>query len=212
MRAGNPDRLNIQPLNNKALYTRGEDLRALLEKSHNCKGTIKMNEVKDKRAEHVRCVKVYCPTCKMTSYVNQDEGTTFREEPVTSTNRTFAFASDVAGLDFEQLKLFCSILGIPGPPDSYDTVHQGAIHSTLLKHIKNRLAANRKHSFDNASHHANGKAIIAVKTDGTYQKRGDCRRGYTSKIGVVLLTDAYSGKFLDFQSHDKVLPHLHPTF
>ena len=78
-----------------------------------------MNEVNDKRAGHVHCLKVYCPTYKMTSYVNQDEGTSFRQEPVTSTDGTFA--SDVAGLDFEQLKLFCSILDIPGPPDSYNT-------------------------------------------------------------------------------------------
>ena len=75
----------------------------------------------------------------MTSYVNQDEGTSFRQEPVTSTDGTFA--SDVAGLDFEQLKLFCSILDIPGPPESYDTVNQRVIHSTLLKHTENRLAA-----------------------------------------------------------------------
>ena len=49
MRAGNLDCLNIQPLNNKGLYIRGEDLRALIEKWHNCEGTIKLNEVKDKR-------------------------------------------------------------------------------------------------------------------------------------------------------------------
>ena len=61
-------------------------------------GEIKLNEVKDNRAGHIHCVKVYCPTCKMTSYVNQNEGTSFREEPVTSTNQTFA--SDVAGLNF----------------------------------------------------------------------------------------------------------------
>ena len=97
----------------------------------------------------------------------------YREESVTSIN--WSFASDVVGLDYEQLKLFCSILGIPGPPDSYDTVHQGLIHSTLLKHIEYRLAVNRKHSFDKASQKVDGKAIISVKTDGTYQKRGDCR-------------------------------------
>lgn len=44
-----------------------------------------------------------------------------------------------------------------------------------------------------------GKAIIALKTDGTYQKRGHCRRGYISKIGVVLLIDAHSGKFLVYR-------------
>ena len=57
----------------------------------------------------------------MTSYVNKNKGTSFREEAVASTNQTFVFASDVAGLDFEQLKLFCIILDIQGPPDSNDT-------------------------------------------------------------------------------------------
>ena len=55
----------------------------------------------------------------------------------------------------------------------------------------------------------NGKGVIAVKTDGTYQKRGDCRRGYSSKIGVVLLTGAYSGKFLNYKVMTK-LTHVHP--
>ena len=41
--------------------------------------------------------------------------------------------------------------------------------------------------------------MIAVKTDRTYQKRGDCRRGYSSKICVVLLMEAYGGKFLDYR-------------
>ena len=195
----------VKPLHNKGIYLKGNDLRNLLVKWHPCGEAVELEEVTNKRAGHVRCIKVSCKRCQLESYL-QSGGVEaekikpcYREEPVTSINRSFAFASDVAGLDFEQLKLFCSILDIPGPPDSYDTVHQGVIHSTLLKQIKTRLAANRKHSFDNALQHVNGKAIVSVKTDGTYQKRGDCRRGYTSKIGVVLLTDAYSGKFLDFR-------------
>ena len=92
-------------------------------------------------------------------------------------NRSFAFASDVAGFDFEQLKLLCSILDLSGPPDSYDTTHQGVIHSTLLQHSQTRLVANRKHSFDNALCHKNGKTVIAVKTDSS-------KRGVIADVGT----------------------------
>ena len=46
---------------------------------------------------------------------------------------------------------------------------------------------------------SNQTGMIAVKTDGTYQKRGDRKRGYMSKVAVITLTDAKSGKFLDFR-------------
>ena len=33
-----------------------------------------------------------------------------------------------------------------------------------------------------------GIAIIPVKTDGANQKREDTKKGYTSKLGIILLT------------------------
>ena len=48
-----------------------------------------------------------------------------------------------------------------------------------------------------------GKAVIAVKSDGSYQKKVGCRGGYTSKIGVILLTDAHDGKFLVYSNLTK---------
>lgn len=86
---------------------------------------------------------------------------------MTLTSRTFAL--DVAGLDFEQLKLFCSILDIPGPPDPYNMVHQRVIHSTLINHIKNYLAVISKHLFDNVLQHVGSKTVISIITDGIYQ-------------------------------------------
>ena len=94
-----------------------------------------MEEIKSKRAGLVRCIKVSCSYFKLDSYMNQGEGTSYREKIVTSNNCSFAFGSDVAGLDFDQLRLLCSILDIPGPPDSFDTLHQRVIHQTLMEHI-----------------------------------------------------------------------------
>ena len=75
-----------------------------------------MKENTKKRAGHIRCIKVSCKRCQLESYMQSCSvkiRPCYREEPVASKNRSFA--SDVAGLDFELLKLFCSILG---PPDS----------------------------------------------------------------------------------------------
>ena len=61
-----------------------------------------------------RCLNASCKRCQMESYLQSGGFETeeikpnYREKPVTSINRSYA--SDVAGLDFEQLKLFCSIL------------------------------------------------------------------------------------------------------
>ena len=178
-------------LGNKALYIKGQDLKSLLMQWHQCKGDISLKDYKNKRAGHLRCVKV-------TTFINkQHHKSCYREREIKEVNT--AFASDVASLDFHQLKLFGGILDIPGPPDSYDSMHQDLIHRNLLKLIQIRLAENRKHSYDDALCHKSEKAVIAVKTDGIYQKRGDCKRGYSSEIGVVLLLYAYSGKFLDYR-------------
>ena len=56
---------NIQPLENRRLYIRGDNLKALIEKWHSFDKEIKLNEVKDTRAGLVHYIKVYCPTCKM---------------------------------------------------------------------------------------------------------------------------------------------------
>ena len=99
----------------------------------------------NKRADRVRCIKVSCKRCQLESYLQsggvetEEIKPSYREEHVTSIN--WCFASHVAGLDFKWLKVFCSILNIPGPPDSYDTLYQVVIHSTLLKQIENRFSS-----------------------------------------------------------------------
>ena len=75
----------------------------------------------------------------MESYVNEGEVTRYRVKPVTSINFSFAFTSDVADLNFDQLKLLCGILDIPRPLDSFDTLHQRMIHHTLMEHIEKHL-------------------------------------------------------------------------
>ena len=39
---------------------------------------------------------------------------------------------------------------------------------------------------------------IAIKCDGTYQKRGDRSRGYTSKLGITVIFDADTDLPLDY--------------
>ena len=189
----------------KAFCLTGNELLATLKKVHWCCQTssdcLRLVEVEEERSGHVRALKVICSNCNLNTYVDENperKATSFRES--VTTNRKYAFAADCAGMDFEQLKTFCAIINIPGPPDSYDSVHQEVIYKTVMTNLNNILKENRAHSFENSQRKsADGKGIIAVKTDGTYQKRGDVRRGYTSKIAVVLLTDAYTGRFLDFR-------------
>ena len=189
----------------KGVYLTGDQLLNTLRKVHGCckvsPDFLTLVEVAEERAGHSRALKVLCRNCDLDVYVDKDpsrKATTFRES--TATNRAFAFAADVAELDFEQLKLFCGMLNIPSPPDSFDSVHQAVIYDEVQNTVRKMMEENRAHSYQQSAHKtADGRAIIAVKTDGTYQKRGDRRRGYTSKIAVVTLTDAYTQRFLDFR-------------
>ena len=96
------------------------------------------------------------------------------------------------------MKLLCSILDIPGPPDGYDEVHQEEIYQTLLKEIHKRFEENREISKATHQKDSDGIVLVSVKCDGTYQKRGDGRRGYASKVVIVLLCDAVTDKYLDY--------------
>ena len=129
-------------------------------------------------------MKVICDHWTLNTYVDANQGrthTTFTEG--VKTNTKMAFAANLTGIDYEQLKLFCSILNIPAPPDSYDTLHQQEIYAKVKAHIDDILEANRKEAYEKAiGYKADGTGLIAVKTDGTYQKRGDRKRGYTSKV------------------------------
>lgn len=63
--------------------------------------------------------------------------TTFRE--VTTTNTSLAFAADCIGIDQHQLSMFCGIIDLPGPPDSYTSYHQDVIFKALTEQIDERL-------------------------------------------------------------------------
>ena len=150
---------------------------------------------------HYRCLKVECTKCKLDIFVDDDphkEGVYFREH--THDNRRFAFAASCVGMDFNELSLLCSILNIPGPPDSFDSVHRDAIHKLMEEQITEKLNENRRLSKEtHAKDNSDDLVSISVKTDGTYQKRGDRSRGYTSKVGVVLITHAVTDRALDFE-------------
>ena len=167
-----------------------------------CKENSECLQVKDNpemKQGHFRCLKVLCSKCDLDIYVDEDpqrDSFSFREHKLD--NRRFAFGADCVGLDFESLKLLCSLLDIPGPPDSYDYLHQSEIHEALKKQIQKKLKENREESWELHPKDEEGIAMVAVKTDGTYQKRGDTRRGYNSKVGIVLLCDGITNKFLDY--------------
>ena len=62
-----------------------------------------------------------------------------------------------------------------------------------MKLIMTKLQENRKAARDfYRKEEAEEEDVVSimVKTDGTYQKRCDRNRGYTSKVGVILITDA----------------------
>ena len=156
-------------------------------------------EIPEQRQGHFRCLKVKCRSCSLDIFVDDEphrSGYSFRERKLD--NRRFAFGADTVGLDFEQLQFLCDILDIPGPPDSYDEVHQEQIHQLLKAEIEKKFEENRRESWELHPKDDDGIAMIAVKTDGTYQKRGDGRRGYSSKVGIILLCDALTNKYLDY--------------
>ena len=87
---------------------------------------------------------------------------------------------------------------MPGPADSYDKLHQKEIRNYLMKKVSAMLAENRLETFDNSK--KDGEyGVCVIKTDGTYQKRSTVGKGYTSKIGVIVVSDALSGKMLDYE-------------
>ena len=65
--------------------------------------------------------------------------------------------------------------------------------------IQQKLNSNREESRKTHPENKNGISLASVKTAGTYQKRGDRRRGYTSKIGLIFIIDAITGHMLDYR-------------
>ena len=144
-----------EPLGDKCVYLHGKALLETLQNTHPCckknkTDCLKLIEMVNERQGIMRSLRVICSKCSLDIYVDDPTrtNTTFWEglQP----NTTVTFASDVAGIDFEQLKLFCSILNIPGPPDSYDSLHQTQIHERLKQYVDRLLEANRKEALENA--------------------------------------------------------------
>lgn len=129
-------------------------------------------ELEKERAGIFSSLKAYCAACGYSGYIDDAKraGTSFREG--VSLNTALCLASNVVGLDFNSLGRFCHILGLDGPPDSWDDVYQRKIWETLSTMIdeqlgKNRLEAHRSRGSDGGS-----PVQISIKADGTYQKRG----------------------------------------
>ena len=118
----------------------------------------------------------------------------FREHKLD--NHRFAFGADNVGLDFEQLQLLCDVLDIPGPRSSHDELHQEEIHRQLTVEIEKRFEANRKESWEIHPKDDEGIAMIAVKVDGIYQRIGDQQHGYWTNVGIILLCDAITNKYI----------------
>lgn len=190
---------NLVPFENKNVLLSSAALINTLNAVHNCDGELIITEDLSKKQGHYRRLNVKCSSCDVDYFVDEEplkKEVSFREHKLD--NRRMAFAADCVGLDFNDLELLCSILNIPGPPDSYDNLHQEEIEKVLIMKINERFEKNRQLSRETHPKDDAGITILPVKTDGTYQKRGDTRRGYTSKVGIVLLADAVTDKYLDF--------------
>ena len=185
------------------VFVTGTALLETMNAVHSCGDGCRLEiyEELDYRQGHFQRLNIVCNLCDLNIYLEDDphkppKNLTSREH--VKDNNRFAFAADVIGIDQAQLKLFCSVLDIPGPPDSYDYVHQKKIEATLNEQMQKKLEENREHSQTIHPVGEGGNHVIAVKTDGTYEKRGDRTRGYTSNVGIILLCDANTDRFLDF--------------
>ena len=169
------------------------------EQMHTCLDgpDIKLFEIPSLRQGHMKSFKVRCNSCKKETYINNGNTAkpTFRESK--DANRRFTFAADCAGLDKADVEMLCEILDIGKPPDSYYSLHQNEICNYLVEKLEEKFNKNRAESKDLHPKDIVGIALIPVKVDGTYQRRGDRKRGYTSKIAVVILLDATTNRFLD---------------
>ena len=178
---------------------------SLVEKLHSCcpKSGVSVREVASERSGHDSAIQFNCSSCDLSFYLNDPDRhkTSFRESK--KINTTFAFGATVTGLDFVTLKKLCAILGIDGPPDSFDQVYINEIHSKLTSEIEKKLTENRLISFTSRNSDPSKPTKIFVKADGTYQKRGDRSRGYTSKFGIAVLFDADTNLPIDFHVHSK---------
>jgi len=105
-------------------------------------------------------------------------------------NQSFALAAGLSGLDKAGLDRFCAIIGINGPSSSFDSVHQSRIYSVLSAEIDRKLRENRLLLHTSRGSDDTSPLKITISADGTYQKRGDRSRGYTSKLGIILIFDA----------------------
>ena len=117
----------------------GKTLLNTLNAVHCCPSnlpdTLTLEEDVKKVQGHFRCLNVVCSKFDLDVYVNDDP---HREDSCFREHKRVAFASDLVGLDFSDLELFCSVLDIPGPPDSYDILHQEEIAAELRKRITTR--------------------------------------------------------------------------
>ena len=83
------------------------------------------------------------------------------------------------------------MLDIPGPPDSYDTVHQKNIYEHLNRIVHEKLVENREKPRNiHGSTDDSDVVSISVKSDGTYKKRYGLKYEY-------LVGDGDSKSFLD---------------
>ena len=106
---------------------------------------ISITDVKEERSGHDSAIKFSCTKCDLKFYINDPDRkkTCFRESK--KINSQMVLAADLIGVDQTELKKFCAVLGIDGPPDDYE-VHQKEIYNKLKIEIDTKLKENRKKS------------------------------------------------------------------
>ena len=74
-----------------------------------------------------------------------------------------------------------------------------------------RLEKNRKMAHTVRNSDGTSPLRVSVSGDGTYQKRGDRGRGYTSKMGITVVFDPDTGLPLYYEIEFEVLSSIHPN-
>ena len=126
----------------------------------------------EERAGIFSSLRAECSTCGYSSYLDDVKrtSTSFREG--TTLNDALCLASNIVGLDYNELHRFCHVMGLDGPPDSWDSLYQKKIWKALHQMTEEQLKKNRQESHLFRGSNGAEPVQISIKSDGTYQKRG----------------------------------------
>ena len=200
-----PDPEPAEPDNVSGNYViTGTALAESLKRAHACPDQyINVSEVREDRQGHYSVLRFSCNKCHAAFYANDPAADILHSRLGKPLNDGFVLAAYVTGIDKVQLQKLCSVIGIDGPPDGFHSTYQQDINARLTNIIQSKLEANRSKAHRVRGSDGSAPTQIGISCDGTYAKRGDRSRGYSSKIGVTIVFDAETNLVLDFEIESK---------